>query len=282
MFRPALNPLLRRVAMPNARDWLAIAAILGLSARQATEPRSALLGLPFALTWLVVEFLLGFAMMRVYQAQRPVRDRRVYVVLFLMAAVVMVGPRLLVINALPVIEVHAARIWQFLLPPVGIAGAFVAWRMAKPVRVLTPILLIQVFVLWGLADLPVVTHLTLYDLRTYLASGAHALAGGPIYLNHVMVNLPPTASEDIFLYPPPLIPLLEVAAQLPYSFVAVVWVALRTSPFCCSRWAIATAGRWCSVSSSRCRAHCWWRGSSGSAAGDRSSSGRASWPQSSW
>lgn len=223
MFRRLdLNRLHRLGALPLGREWLAVAAVLVLAARHGSEQRGAFMALPFALTWLAVtvEFLLGFVAMRAYLAQRLVRGRRVYLLVLFLAAVIVVGPRLLMM------AVHAARIWQFLLPPVGVAGALVAWRVTKPVRGPTLILLVQVLVLWGLVDLPVVTHARLYDLNTYLASGAHALAGTPVYLDHAMVAPPATASEDIFLYPPPLIPLLEAAALLPYFVVAVVWVAV--------------------------------------------------------
>ncbi len=92
------------------------------------------------------------------------------------------------------------------------------------VSLVTAMLISEVVALWVLIDLPIVTHIGLYDFRVYLAGGKHALDGLPVYLDHALTQLPKTASDDFFLYPPPLIPVFALLASLPYRIIAVAWV----------------------------------------------------------
>jgi hypothetical protein len=224
----ALNDVLRRVAVP-APEWLAAAAIIVVVAWHVLAPGPVLLRLPFG--WLrvavTIEFLLGFAAGRVYLAQRQVLDRRAFVLLLVIALAVIELPRFLAI------AIHARQIWQLLLPFAALAGGLVAVRVKSPARALTLVLVAQVLVVWAAIDLRMITGwVPLYDLDIYLAAGARALAGQPVYLDHAMVELPPTAGDNTFLYPPPLIPLLEVASVLPQAAVGVAWlVVLALSGF---------------------------------------------------
>ena len=209
------------MAAPQA--WLAGAAIIAVVVWHVSQPGPVLLRLPFG--WLrvalTIEFLLGFAAGRIYLAERREHDRRAYVLLFFIALAVLELPRFLSI------AIHARQIWQLLLPFAALGGGLVALRVERAARVLTLVLVAQVLFAWVVTDLPIVRGwVPLYDLDIYLAAGARALAGQPVYLDHVMVELPPTAGDNTFLYPPPLIPFFAVASQLPHAAVGAAWVVV--------------------------------------------------------
>jgi hypothetical protein len=64
----------------------------------------------------------------------------------------------------------------------------------------------------------------LYDFRSYLGAAGRWLAGGQPYLDHVLDHLPATAAADVFLYPPPLLPLFGAISRVPSGVASVGWV----------------------------------------------------------
>jgi Glycosyltransferase family 87 len=80
---------------------------------------------------------------------------------------------------------------------------------------------------WPLVDSYLtVRPLTLYDFHVYIGAGQRLLAGGQPYLTQPLTQLPPGPFQDAFPYPPVLLPLFALAAQLPAAVAASGWVLL--------------------------------------------------------
>jgi Glycosyltransferase family 87 len=109
----------------------------------------------------------------------------------------------------------------------GGAGGFALARRRAGLGLAWIVLIVEVVAVWLTYDATILaTSSHLYDLKVYVAGGTHALAGQPVYLDHALGQLPASPEQDFFLYPPILIPVLEVAAKLPFRLVALAWTGL--------------------------------------------------------
>ena len=86
------------------------------------------------------------------------------------------------------------------------------------------LLVAEVVAIWLVHDQHLLDHAAhYYDLGVYVAGGRHWLAGQPVYLPGPITELPHRAADDFFLYPPPLVPVLALAARLPFGLLAGAW-----------------------------------------------------------
>jgi hypothetical protein len=85
------------------------------------------------------------------------------------------------------------------------------------------LLVAQVIALWVTYDLVYLQRSHLYDLNVYLGSAARWLDGGRPYLPGVQTSWPSSASDDFFLYSPPLLPFFGLLSRLPNPVVAAGW-----------------------------------------------------------
>ncbi len=186
---------------------------------QLLQPHSAVLGLPFGVAWigLAAEISLGLVVADVYAQRTSGDDRRWIAGLLILGLAIVAGP------VIAKILWHSPRIVLVLGPGTAAAGAAIGWWRPR-IQSLSLVLVIEVLSLWVLADVPLIMHMGLYDFQTYLAAGRHALAGAPVYFDHALTALPSSASNDYFLYPPPLIPVFEVASMMPYRITSLAWV----------------------------------------------------------
>lgn len=110
-------------------------------------------------------------------------------------------------------------------------GSAVAGGWARARWIATPsvtlVLAVQVVSLWMLLDTALLlSGVGLYDLRVYLAAGAQFADGQNPYLTAPLTELSPDPAEAGFVYPPVLLPLFALLAQLPAPMVVIGWVAL--------------------------------------------------------
>jgi hypothetical protein len=64
----------------------------------------------------------------------------------------------------------------------------------------------------------------LYDFDVYLGSAGRWMAGGQPYMTAPVSAWPSSATQDFFLYPPPLLPFFGLLSKLPNQPAAVAWV----------------------------------------------------------
>ena len=135
------------------------------------------------------------------------------------------GTITVVAGALVATSTGATIIVRELAITTAIVAAFVGaiasrrWPATGAVRL---VLAAEVLVAWGVLDAVTWTlNGRFYDLRVYLAAGAHANAGNLVYLPGPLIQLPASASADWFLYPPPLVPVMQLAALGPLGLT--VW-----------------------------------------------------------
>ena len=84
----------------------------------------------------------------------------------------------------------------------------------------------------------------LRDLRLYLRAGEQFVAGLGVYTTAPISVYPADGARLPFLYPPPVLPVFGLLAQLPFPVVATIWVVGCTAAMV---WALRTIGlswRW--------------------------------------
>ena len=87
------------------------------------------------------------------------------------------------------------------------------------------VLVVWVVVGWLLFDLLLWQQTNhLYDFDVYLGSAGRWVAGGQPYMTANSAAWPASASQDFFLYPPPLLPFFGLLSKLPNQPVAICWV----------------------------------------------------------
>jgi hypothetical protein len=177
--------------------------------------------IPFLLLWAaaVGSFFAGFVGTHLRVMGRA--STPVLLLVGIAAAVLLVGA-LAVAQATP-LRGAAVSTW---LIGAGLAGVVVRSRwVASPSTTL--LLAVQVLALWVLLDVNLVrAGVGLYDLRVYLAAGAQFADGVNPYLTAPLTALSPDPAEAGFVYPPVILPLFAVLAELPTPVVSVGWVGL--------------------------------------------------------
>lgn len=103
----------------------------------------------------------------------------------------------------------------------------------------------EVVAIWAVADVVIWSASTyFYDFRVYWAAGVHARERVAIYLPGPITELPHSASSDWFLYPPPLIPLLDLVTRLPQAPVAWVFAFAMAAFGVLAYRALGLSWRW--------------------------------------
>jgi hypothetical protein len=107
-----------------------------------------------------------------------------------------------------------------------VAGGAVRWRTPGTPAVAW-LLPVQVLAAWtAMRGYLLSTDLRLYDFRVYLAGGRRFVDGEWPYLLQPLERLPPTSADDVFLYPPPLLPVFGWFSQVEWPLQTQLWIAL--------------------------------------------------------
>ena len=125
-------------------------------------------------------------------------------------------------------------------------GALAAIRRGRP----APFEVVAVIALLTMAmyDLTLVPTQVLRDLHLYLKAGQHWLAGGPVYLDHLVTVVPTDRSDYPFLYPPLTLPVFGALALLPRPVVDVAWTAGSAVAAVAAMRALGMPARWAAAS----------------------------------
>jgi hypothetical protein len=107
-----------------------------------------------------------------------------------------------------------------------VIGGLVRWR-APATSAMAWLLPAQVLAAWiALRGYLLSTDLRLYDFGVYLAGGRRFVEGEWPYLIAPLEQLPPTAADDVFLYPPPLLPVFGWFSQVDWPLQTQLWIAV--------------------------------------------------------
>jgi hypothetical protein len=223
-------PARRRAAAASFVAFLVVAA-WNVASDQAVRAG----GVPSAVAWmlLVAEFGLGWAAAPVVPPAITARLRGVPRRPGLAAVGAAVGAAALLAIVMAWLRYGGDPVNSRVLLVLAIA-AVVAWGIgaATAIRAVDApfpslLLVAEVVAIWLVHDQHLLDHANhSYDLGVYVAAGSHWLAGQPVYLPGPITELPHRAADDFFLYPPPLIPVLALAARLPFGLLAGAWAVV--------------------------------------------------------
>jgi len=213
--------------------------IVGLAAfYAATNLGRVAFGVPFLLVWaaFVGAFFLGWgAWTEVdrmgigavhHRAGRPGRRAATAVAVIILALAAAVAWYLLSRRVIGGVE-RPAALWAsaIVAGAVGVGG-LVRWRVPAT-SAAAWLLPVQVLAAWiALRSYLLSTDLRLYDFRVYLAGGRRFVEGEWPYLLGPLERLPPTAADDVFLYPPPLLPMFGWLSQVEWPLQTQLWIAV--------------------------------------------------------
>lgn len=209
-----------------------LAAALAASYIATSGGRTAF-GAPFLLTWaaFVAAFYAGWDGHAV--AQRILVRREgtaklvgAVLVVVLLALAGAAGWYLFTRRGLGGVERPVAMWAAAIVALAVVIGGAVRWRRpwVSAVRWLLPV---QVVAAWiALRGYLLTTDFRLYDFEVYVAGGMHFLDGVQPYLTAPLARLPSAATEDVFLYPPPLLPVFGWISQIAEPLRSQAWIAL--------------------------------------------------------
>lgn len=221
---PALSPLLAVVLAA-----FTVATNLG---RRAFD-------VPFLLVWAIFvgAFYLGWA---AWEAARRVGDRWPQTARRAPRWRIIAGAAAIVLVALAVglawylVSRRAiggvdrpTAIWASAITVLAVVlGAAARWRRPT-VSGIAWLLPVQVLAIWiALRGYLLTSNLRLYDFEVYVAGGRRFVDGAWPYLTAPLDRLPPTAADDVFLYPPPLLAFFGWLSGVPEPLRSQAWIAL--------------------------------------------------------
>lgn len=107
-----------------------------------------------------------------------------------------------------------------------VIGAAARWRRpaASGMAWLLPVQVVGIWI--ALRGYLLTSNLRLYDFDVYIAGGRRFVEGTWPYLTAPLERLPPTAGDDVFLYPPPLLAFFGWLAEVPEPLRSQAWIAL--------------------------------------------------------
>lgn len=194
----------------------------------ATTMSRTAFGAPFLLAWsvLIAAFYLGWSVR--WLAQRREASQAIAAIAALIAGATAGAAWYLAIRRAMGAERDAALWSAGLVLAAVIIGTAVRWRHPgmSGVRWVLPV---QVVAAWIAIRASLFTDdLRLYDFYVYVGSGLRFAEGRNPYLAAPLSALPATAFEDVFLYPPPLLPFFAFVSAIPEPLRSQVWIALLT------------------------------------------------------
>ncbi len=107
----------------------------------------------------------------------------------------------------------------------GTLAALLLWLATKRRLSAVAAIALGSVVAMALTDVSYLATQGLRDLGLYLRAGERFLAGQPVYLDALFTTRPADLSLYPFLYPPMTLPVFGLLAELPRTFVEVVWAA---------------------------------------------------------
>jgi hypothetical protein len=188
-------------------------------------------GVPFLLVWaaFMAAFFIGWATWRVLTdrlAGRSWRSAATSVTVILVALSAALAWYLVSRRVIGGME-QATALWASAIVAASVViGGAVRWR-APSTSGVAWLLPAQVLAAWiASRGYLLATDLRLYDFRVYLAGGRRFVEGEWPYLVRPLEQLPPTASDDVFLYPPPLLPVFGWFSQIEWPLQTQLWIAV--------------------------------------------------------
>lgn len=204
----------------------------------ATNIGRSAFGVPFLLAWaaFVSAFLAGWATWALGAGRRHPhgddepdgyrRHLRSVVAVVFVALLAAAAWYLLSRRVIGGVERPTAMWASAIVGGMVVAGGSVRWR-APRAPAMAWLLPVQVLAAWiALRGYLLSTDLRLYDFRVYLAGGRRFVEGEWPYLLRPLEQLPPTAADDVFLYPPPLLPVFGWFSQVEWPLQTQLWIAI--------------------------------------------------------